>query len=182
LVIGWAAGAAASAAGIFGSFLIDAPTGAVTVVAFAAVLLAAGALRAFVIAPASERGRNRRIGLRAGGLLLCAALGLSGAWIVIAPAGDHPLLAAIELVTGIGPDRLMTSRERADYLEAAAIERRHKSEVDRLYELERRSRWQGDELSADDVRRIGSMQQTLTEMGRGERFVMDHLRTRARER
>jgi hypothetical protein len=26
------------------------------------------------------------------------------------------------------------------------------------------------------------MQQTLTEMGRGERFVMDHLSTRARER
>jgi hypothetical protein len=26
------------------------------------------------------------------------------------------------------------------------------------------------------------MQQTLTEMGRGERFVMDYLRTRGRER
>ncbi len=40
LVIGWIAGAAASAAGIFGSFLLDAPTGAVTVVTFAAVLVA----------------------------------------------------------------------------------------------------------------------------------------------
>src|SRR5215471_933114 len=39
LVIGWIAGAAASAAGIFGSFLLDAPTGAVTVVTFAAVLV-----------------------------------------------------------------------------------------------------------------------------------------------
>ena len=29
---------------------------------------------------------------------------------------------------------------------------------------------------------MGSMQQTLTEMGRGERFVMDYLRTRGRER
>jgi zinc/manganese transport system permease protein len=182
LMIGWAAGAAASAAGIFGSFLIDAPTGAVTVVAFAAVLIVAGALRAFVTAPASERTRNRQIGLRAGGLLLCAALGLSGLWIIIAPAGDQPVLAVVELTTGIGPERFLTPRERADYLEAAAIETRHKGEVDRLYDLERRSRWQGEELSADDVRRIGSMQQTLTEMGRGERFVMDHLRTRARER
>jgi zinc/manganese transport system permease protein len=180
LVIGWIAGAAASAAGILGSFLIDAPTGVVTVVAFAVVLLAAGAIRAFVTAPADERGHNRRVGLRGAGLILCAVLGLSGAWIVIALGGDHPLLALVE--TAVGPERFMTPRERTDYLEAAGIERRHKDEVDRLYALERQSRWQGDELTDDQVRRIGAMQQTLTEMGRGERFVMDHLRTRARER
>ena len=182
LVIGWIAGAAASAAGIFGSFLLDAPTGAVTVVAFAAVLVVAGAIRAFITAPATERGRNQQLGLHLGGLVLCLVLGLSGAWVVVAPAGDHPVLAAIEIATGIGPDRFMTPRERADYFEAAAIERRHKGEIDRLYDRERQSRWQGDELTPDDVRRIGSMQQTLTEMGRGERFVMNYLRIRARER
>jgi zinc/manganese transport system permease protein len=32
------------------------------------------------------------------------------------------------------------------------------------------------------VRRIGSVQQTLTEMSRGERFVVNYLRARARER
>jgi zinc/manganese transport system permease protein len=180
LVIGWIAGAAASTVGIFGSLLVDAPTGAVTVIAFAVVLLSAGAVRAFVTAPADERGHNRRIGLCSGGLILCAVLGLSGAWIVIAPGGDHPLLALAEIA--VGPERFMTPRERTDYLEATGIERRHKDEVDRLYDLERRSRWQGDALTDDQVRRIGSMQQTLTEMGRGERFVMDHLRTRARER
>src|SRR5207249_11246467 len=47
---------------------------------------------------------------------------------------------------------------------------------------ERQSRWDGDELTADELRRMGSMQQTLTEMGRGERFVIDYLRTRGRER
>jgi zinc/manganese transport system permease protein len=182
LVIGWIAGAVASAAGIFGSFLLDAPTGAVTVVTFAAVLVVAGAIRAFVTAPVAERGRNRQRGLHVGGLVLCLVLGLSGAWVVIAPAGDHPILAMIETATGIGPDRFMTARERADYLEAAAIERRHKGEIDRLYDRERQSRWQGDELTPDDIRRIGSMQQTLAEMGRGERFVMDYLRTRGRER
>jgi zinc/manganese transport system permease protein len=180
LVIGWIAGAAASSVGIFGSFLVDAPTGAVTVVAFAVVLLVAGAVRAFVTAPADERGHNRRFGLCGGGLILCAMLGLSGAWIVIAPGGDHPLLALVEIA--VGPERFMTPRERTDYLEATGIERRHKDEVDRLYDLERRSRWQGDALTDDQVRRIGAMQQTLAEMGRGERFVMDHLRTRARER
>jgi zinc/manganese transport system permease protein len=182
LTIGWIAGAIASAAGIFGSFLIDAPTGALMVVAFAAVLIVSGAVRAFITAPADARARNRKSGIRAGALILCTALGLSGLWAIIAPAGDHPMLAVIEIATGIGPDKFMTARERADYLEAMAIERRHKSEIDRLYELERRSRWQGEALSADEIRRIGSVQQTFTEMGRGERFVMDYLRTRARER
>jgi zinc/manganese transport system permease protein len=76
----------------------------------------------------------------------------------------------------------LSERERTDFIEAAAIERRHRTEVDRLHELERRSRWQGEELSADEVRRIASVAQTLTEMGRGERFVVDYLRARARER
>jgi zinc/manganese transport system permease protein len=180
LAIGWLAGAVASAAGIFGSFLLDAPTGAVTVLAFAAVLVIAAAIRAFVTAPSEERGRNRRVGLRTTALIACIVLSASGLWVVIAPAGDHPLLAAIEL--GIGPERFMTPRERADYLEAASTERRHEGESDRLTGLERQSRWQGAPLGSDEVRRIGSMQQTLTEMRRGERFVMDYLRTRARER
>ena len=182
LVIGWIAGAAASAAGIFGSFLLDAPTGAVMVVTFAAVLVLAGGIRAFITAPAAERSRNRQRGLHVGGLVVCLLLGLSGAWVVVAPAGDHPILAMIETATGVGPDRFMSPRERAEYLEAAAIEHRHRGEIDQLYDRERQSRWQGDELTSDEIRRIGSMQQTLTEMGRGERFVMDYLRTRARER
>src|SRR5213080_461336 len=182
LAIGWIAGAAASAAGIFGSFLLDAPTGAVTVMAFAAALVIAGAIRAFITARAAERSRNRRFGLHLGGLILCTLLGLSGAWVVVAPAGDHPILAAIELATGIGPDRFMTASERAAYVEAVLTERRHKAEIDRLYDRERQSRWDGDELTADELRRMGSIQQTLTEMGRGERFVIDYLRTRGRER
>ena len=180
LAIGWAAGAAASAAGIFGSFLLDAPTGAVTVVAFATALVLAGAVRAFIAAPPSERNRNRRTAARAGGLVASLLVALSGAWIVVFPAGDNPLLAAVE--AAMGPEYFMPPRERADYLEAATVAHRHQGDVDQLYALERETRWQGDALTADQVRRIGSMQQTLTEMGRGERFVMDHLRTRARER
>jgi zinc/manganese transport system permease protein len=162
--------------------LLDAPTGAVTVVAFAAALIVAGAVRAFITAPNEQRARNRRIALRAGGLMLCAAAALSGLWAMIAPAGDHPMLAAVEMVTGVGPEQYLTARERTDYFDAAAVERRHRLEIERLGEIERRSRWQGDELSADEVRRIGSVQRTLTEMGRGESFVVSHLRTRARER
>ena len=159
LVIGWVAGTIASTAGIFGSFLLDAPTGATTVVAFAVVLVLAGGVRAFITAPAKQRERNRRAGLLAGGLLLCAVFSLSGLWIVIAPAGDHPVLAALEIATGLGPEKFMSSRERTEYLDAAATERQNTAEVNRLYDLERRSRWQGEALTADEVRRIGSVQQ-----------------------
>src|SRR5207247_7280288 len=67
LATGWIAGAAASAAGIFGSFLLDAPTGAVTVVPCAAVLVLAGGIRAFIPAPAAGRSRNRQRGLHVAG-------------------------------------------------------------------------------------------------------------------
>ena len=182
LIIGWGAGAIASACGILGSFLIDAPTGAVTVLAFAAVLIAAGGVRAFMLAPRERRSRNIMLALRTGGLLFCAACALSGIWLILAPAGDHPLLPAVEAVAGIRPERFLSERERADFIEASATERRHRNEIDRINELERRSRWQGEALSADEVRRIASVQQTLTEMGRGEQFVRDYLRARARER
>jgi zinc/manganese transport system permease protein len=148
LLIGWGGGTVASAAGIFGSFAFDAPTGALTVVAFAAALVMAGAVRAFIFAEAPDRARNRRLALRASG----------------------------------APERFLTPRERADYLEAAAVERSQRAEIDRIYDYERTTRWQGDELTPDQVRRIGSLQQTLTEMSRGERFVMDYLRARARAR
>src|SRR5207248_6749416 len=161
LLIGWGAGTLASAAGIFGSFLFDAPTGALTVVAFALALLIAGALRAFIIGAPSERVRNRRFALRATGFFVCTALALSGIWVILAPAADHPLLVPIETVLGATPERFLTPHERADYVEAAAVERRHRAEIERIYEYERTSRWQGEELTADQVRRIGSIQQTL---------------------
>lgn len=101
---------------------------------------------------------------------------------MVAPGGDHPGLAFVEAAIGIGPEHFLTERERADFIEAAATESRHKAEIDRIHEVERQSRWRGAELSADEVRRIASVQQTLTEMGRGEHFVVDYLRTRARER
>jgi zinc/manganese transport system permease protein len=182
LFIGWCAGALASAVGIFGSFALDAPTGAATVVAFALALLLAGAVRYFVTAPPKQRSKNRRVGTVAGGYALFAVTGLSGLWVIAAPKADHPVVALIEVTTGLGPEHFLTTGERADYLDAVATGERHRRDVDRLYDMERRSRWQGEALSDDALRRIGSLQQTLTEMGRGERFVMNYLRTRARER
>jgi hypothetical protein len=50
-------------------------------------------------------------------------VGQIGAWIVIAPGGDHPLLALVE--TAVGPERFMTPHERLvmDHLRTRARER-----------------------------------------------------------
>src|SRR5262249_57750950 len=105
---------------------------------------------------------GRRLGGQLGRVILWGLHVLSGDWGVVTPAGDDPILAGIELATGIGPDRFMTASERSAYVEAALTERRHKAEIDRLYDRERQSRWDGEELTADEIRRMGSMQQTLT--------------------
>ncbi len=182
LLIGWAAGALASIGGILGSFLFDAPTGAFTVVTFTAALVLAGLVRALAFGQADERRRSRRQALRAGTLAAGLILLLSGAWLMAAPAADHPLLVLLEKAGGPGPERFMTVRERIDYIESLETEARHRGEVDRLTQIERRSRIAGDEIAVDELRRIGAIQQSHTEMSRGERFVVNHLRTRARER
>jgi zinc/manganese transport system permease protein len=48
--------------------------------------------------------------------------------------------------------------------------------------LEREARWKGKEMGEEELRRVASFQQSFNEMGRGERFVQDHLRATARAR
>lgn len=182
LGIGWAAGALASLLGFAASAAFDLPTGAAVVVAFGAVLLGAAALRAFLAGPPVARAaRLRGAASVAAGAVALAAFA-QGAWLIASPAGDHPLLAVFERASGLGPDRSMTAGERRAYAEAAEIEARHRREVERLGALEREARWRGEALGEEEVRRIASFQQTHNEMGRGERFVQDHLRAAARAR
>ena len=182
LAVGWAAGVAASMAGFGISVALDAPTGAAMVAAFAGVLLLAGALRAlFVGSPAARRANRRRATLAAAVVASLAVFG-QGVWLIAAPAGDQPLLAVFEAATGLGPERFMTPAERNTYREAGEMERRNRAEVERLRGMEREARWSGEGLGEEDLRRVGSFQQSFNEMGRGERFVQDHLRARARSR
>jgi zinc/manganese transport system permease protein len=59
---------------------------------------------------------------------------------------------------------------------------RFQSEVDRLNAREKAARYEGTPLPDDEIRRIASYQQSFNEMTRGERFVQDVLRGKARER
>jgi len=85
-------------------------------------------------------------------------------------------------VSGLGPERFMTPSERTVFGEAGRMKERNRAEVERLRAMERDARWSGAGLGEEDLRRVASFQQSFNEMGRGERFVQEHLRARARER
>jgi zinc/manganese transport system permease protein len=184
LVIGWAAGVLASFLGFGASLFLDLPTGAAMVAAFAAVLVAAALVRLLFIGPLPARRVRRRYAALAAGCFLTLAFLVQSLWLILSPAGDHPLLAAFETLSGLGPERFLAASERSTYADAAATELRHRTEVERLRALEREARWKGEGLAEEELRRVASFQQTFNEMGRGERFVQDHLRAvaRARER
>lgn len=182
LGIGWAAGTLASLLGFGASVALDLPTGAAMVAAFAAVLLAALPVRLLLAGSAAARAARLRGATRAGAVAVAVAVLAQGAWLIASPASDQPLLALVERASGIGPERALTPGERRVYLEAAEVERRNRAEVERLRAAEREARWRGDGLGEEELRRIASFQQTFNEMGRGERFVQDHLRAVARRR
>lgn len=180
LAIGWVSGIAASALGLVASFALDLPTGAAMVLAFAVALALAGLVRAF--APAAQRRARLAAAARGLGMLILVLLFAAGAWLVAMPGADQPVLATVERLAGIGPETFMTDQERETYADAAATAARWQGEVEQLNARERRSRWQGTMLSDEEVRRVGSYQQSFNEMARGELFVMDVLRAHARAR
>ncbi len=101
---------------------------------------------------------------------------------MINPAGDQPLAALFETATEMGPAGFLGASDRETYDSAARDMVRFQAEVDRLNAMERTARYEGTSLSDDDIRRIASYQQSFNEMTRGERFVQDVLRAKARSR
>jgi zinc/manganese transport system permease protein len=182
LALGWTSGTAASAAGLWGSFAFDAPTGAAMVLALVASLAIATTLRALVFTAAAERARRSAAAARAVGIGAAVLVLVSSVWLIVAPAADQPLLTLLETTFGLGPEPFLSDDERATYEDAAATAQRLKGQIEGLNTRERTARWKGAEMSDDDVRRIGSYQRSFNEMARGELFVMDVLRGRARER
>ena len=174
LAIGWAAGSLASLAGLALSYAADLPTGATLVCMFGAALALAGIAKA-------ARGRSRAAvdSLR---YALGAVLIASGAWLAIAPRADQPLLDAIESAAPAAVHAYMTRPEAAAYADAAAQAERYRREAQRLDEREARSRFAGRALDDEEVRRISSFLKSYGEMQKGERFVMNEVRSRARER
>ena len=150
------------------------------VTAFAFALAVGGLVRVLLFANAAQRRFHRRIAARA---VISAALMLtfaSSLWLMLTPAADQPLLAAFETATGLAPSKFLTSGEQEVYESAARDMLRFQAEVDRLNAMEKTARHQGAPLADDEIRRIASYQQAFSEMTRGERFVQDVLRAKAR--
>jgi zinc/manganese transport system permease protein len=182
LPIAWGSGTVASAAGLAGSYVLDLPTGAAMVAAFAALLLLAGLARALIFLNAERRRMHWAIAARSAAALVLLLTLFSSLWLILNPAADQPLAALVEGATGIGPAQYLGARERELYVEAVHDMGRFQAEVDRLNAGERAARYQGAPLSDDEIRRIASYQQSFSEMTRGERFVQDVLRAKARSR
>jgi len=180
LAIAWGAGIAASAAGLAASYLLDLPTGAAMVTAFALFLVVAGIARALVFVRADRRRTHLRHAVRTVIALALALTLAASLWLIINPAGDQPFAVAFERATGVGPERFLSASERDIYESAGRDRVRFQNEVDRLDARERAARVQGTPLSDEEIRRIASYQQSFNEMTRGERFVQDVLRAKAR--
>ena len=178
LLVGWAVGIAATLAGLIVSYAADLPTGSTLVCMFGAALALAALLRATLLA----KGHTRRALARPVRLALGVALALSGVWFAAQPRADQPLIDSLERAFPVVRSAYMSAGESAVYREAVHYAERYRGEAARLNERELRSRWDGEELSDMDVRRLSSYVQSYNEMRKGEEFVQREVRSRARER
>jgi zinc/manganese transport system permease protein len=179
---GWLAGVASSAAGLVASYAWDLPTGAALVLAFAGSLV----LACLVCGAAGTAPQQRRVHMRTVARAVCVGFlvlsALSLLWLAVQPRADQPLISLVEKIVGIGPAQFLTPTERQRYAAASASAKLKHEQAAQITVQERQSRWQGDGLSDEEIRRIGTFQQTFNEMARGEDFVVRELEARARER
>lgn len=103
-------------------------------------------------------------------------------WLAIQPRADQPLLDAAEAMAPSLREAYFNEKEKAIYEDAKTYEGRYAEEAARLTGVEVRSRWQDATVDDNAVRRMSSFQQSYNEMIKGERFVMQETRSRARER
>ncbi len=179
LAIGWITGTLTSAAGLAVSFALDLPTGAAMVCAFGVALMVAGLLYPFL------RG-NRHKALRVATMTArwCAAALFAGSALQLAaaPRADQPFLDMIEYAVPSLRALYFTRSEAATFAEASETAERHRTAAERLNDLEKRNRTEGEALDDFSIGRISSFLKSYGEMRRGEQFVMDEVRARARER
>jgi zinc/manganese transport system permease protein len=179
LVIGWSAGIVTSAAGLAASFAFDLPTGATMVCAFGASLALAGTIYPFL------RG-NRRSALR-GALAtarwsVAAILAASALQWAAAPRADQPLIDLAEYAAPSLRTLYFTRTEQATFADAGQYAERYRVEAEQLNEMEKRRRTEGETFDDFSVARVSSFLKSYGEMRKGEQFVMDEVRARARER
>ena len=179
LAIGWIAGIVTSAAALAASFAFDLPTGAAMVCAFGISLAVAGMLYPFL------RGDHRkalRVTLASTRGIVAAILAASAIQLAAAPRADQPLIDLAEYALPQLRSLYFTATEQAAFADASAYAERYRREAEQLNEREKRNRTEGEAFDDFSVARISSFLKSYGEMRKGEQFVMDEVRARARER
>jgi zinc/manganese transport system permease protein len=179
LAIGWTAGIATSAAALAASFAFDLPTGAAMVCAFGVSLAVAGMLYPFL---RGDRRKALRVTLASTRGIVAAVLAGSALQLAAAPRADQPLIDLAEYAVPQLRSLYFTAAEQAAFADAGAYAERYRREAEQLNEREKRNRTEGEAFDDFSVARISSFLKSYGEMRKGEQFVMDEVRARARER
>jgi zinc/manganese transport system permease protein len=179
LAIGWTVGALTSAVGLATSFVFDLPTGAAMVCAFGGALALSGVLYAFL----HKSGRAAwPMAVAAVQWSAAAILAGSALQLVIAPRADQPVLDGAEYMLPSLRMIYLSRAEQAALADASEHAERYRTEAERLNDMERRSRSEGEALDDFTVARISSLLRSYGEMRNGEQFAMAEVRGRARQR
>ncbi|HEV8675278.1 MAG TPA: metal ABC transporter permease [Methylomirabilota bacterium] len=181
LLVGWAVGTGATVVGLVGSVVADLPTGAAIVAAHGLGLAGALALRAALGSP----GRHRASLVRAGWTTVAVVgLGLfaAAAVLMVFPGWNHVWLTALEARLPVVETAFLTPRERAAREETARTVARHDTEIARLAGVRDAVRLGDRRLDAEQQERLRQFLLSRQEIAAGDRFVLAHLRARARTR
>ena len=177
LAVGWALGAGVSACGLWASFAWDLPTGATIVASFGA-LMAAVAL-ALGFAALARGGRAARL---EAGVALCAAVAVAGLLLITAPRMDHHWLNWVERGLPAVELAFLSPAERQAWYDSHDAMARGTAELKRLNTLQEDVRWGRAQLSPEQQERLRQFLAARSEITAGDRFVLETLRGRARER
>jgi zinc/manganese transport system permease protein len=179
LAIGWLAGTLTSAVGLMASFALDLPTGAAMVCAFGASLALAGIIYPFL---RGDRASALHTAIAAARWALAALLAASALQLAAAPRADQPLLDLAETMIPALRTIYLSRSEAATFADASAYAARYVAEAEQLNALEKRKRTEGETLDDFSIARISSFLKSYGEMQKGEQFVIQEVRARARER
>jgi len=180
LALGWALGAAVSAAGLWASWTFDLPTGATLVSAFgAAIALAAGGIGAARAAKAVRA--QGPAALRPAAAVIGGLAALAGVLLAAFPAMDHPWLDAIESVAPKVQETFLFEEELETLRDTEASLERGRAELERLRRMQQDVRWGTLAMDAEREERLRQFIAGRAELVAGDELVLRALRGSARE-
>jgi zinc/manganese transport system permease protein len=170
-------GCLASLVGLLASYWLDTSTGATIVCAFALILCIFLLGYVYQLHLRSPKKLWKPVFLST--MLFLSA---SFAWLGANPRADQPLFDSVERYVPSLRFAYFNPDQKLMYLDAQKYIARYTAELKRLGEMESRNRWELAETDDFLVQKISSFQQSYNEMIKGESFVMQEVRSRARQK